>query len=113
MGSLKIKPQSTLLGKGYHLGKPQAAKNICLPDANRKGHMFCFGSTRIGKTKLIELMIAQDIRKGYSVTLFDPKGDIDLLSSVVQVAFEDIRLLLIPWHTILCPKSWYRMSSPA
>jgi len=91
MGSFKIRAQSTLLGKGYLLGKPQAAKNIWLPDANRKGHMFCFGSTRIGKTKLIELMIAQDIRKGYSVTLFDPKGDIDLLSSVVQVAFEENR----------------------
>jgi conjugal transfer pilus assembly protein TraD len=91
MGSFKIKAQSTLLGRGYRLGKPQAAKNIWLPDADRKGHMFCFGSTRIGKTKLIELMIEQDIRKGYSVTLFDPKGDIDLLSSIVQVAFEENR----------------------
>lgn len=91
MGSFKIKTQSTLLGRGYHLGKPQAAKDIWLPDADRKGHMFCFGSTRIGKTKLIELMIEQDIRKGYSVTLFDPKGDIDLLSSIVQVAFEENR----------------------
>ncbi|NVM20477.1 MAG: TraM recognition domain-containing protein [Desulfobacterales bacterium] len=91
MGSFKIKAQSTLLGRGYRLGKPQAAKDIWLPDADRKGHMFCFGSTRIGKTKLIELMIAQDIRKGYSVTLFDPKGDIDLLSSIVQVAFEENR----------------------
>jgi conjugal transfer pilus assembly protein TraD len=91
MGSFKIKAQSTLLGRGYHLGKPQAAKDIRLPDADRKGHMFCFGSTRIGKTKLIELMIEQDIRKGYSVTLFDPKGDIDLLSSIVQVAFEENR----------------------
>ena len=91
MGSFKIKAQSTLLGRGYRLGKPQAAKDIWLPDASRKGHMFCFGSTRIGKTKLIELMIEQDIRKGYSVTLFDPKGDIDLLSSIVQVAFEENR----------------------
>lgn len=91
MGSFKIKAQSTLLGRGYRLGKPQAAKDIWLPDADRKGHMFCFGSTRIGKTKLIELMIAQDIRKGYSVTLFDPKGDIDLLSSIVQVALEENR----------------------
>ena len=91
MGSFKIKAHSTLLGRGYHLGRPQAAKDIWLPDANRKGHMFCFGSTRIGKTKLIELMIEQDIRKGYSVTLFDPKGDIDLLSSIVQVAFEENR----------------------
>jgi conjugal transfer pilus assembly protein TraD len=91
MGSTKIKAQSTLLGKGHRLGRPQSAKPIWLPDADRKGHMFCFGSTRIGKTKLIELMIEQDIRKGYSVTLFDPKGDIALFSRIVQVAFEEDR----------------------
>lgn len=81
----------TLIGKGFEIGSPKAAKNIWLPDSDRKGHLFCFGTTRIGKTKLIEHMIEQDIRKGYSVALFDPKGDINLFSKVVQVAFEENR----------------------
>ncbi len=81
----------TFIGKGYKLGDPKAIKNVWLPDSDRKAHMFCFGTTRIGKTRLIELMIEQDIRKGYSVALFDPKGDIDLFSKIVQVAFEENR----------------------
>ena len=81
----------TLIGKGCDLTDPGGTKNIWLPDADRKGHMFCFGSTRIGKTKLIESMIEQDIRKGYSIALFDPKGDIELFSRIVQVAFEENR----------------------
>lgn len=85
------KKSSTLIGKGCELGAMNKAKEIWLPDSDRKGHVFCFGSTRIGKTKLIELMVEQDIRKGYSVALFDPKGDISLFSKIVQVAFEENR----------------------
>jgi conjugal transfer pilus assembly protein TraD len=83
--------KKTLIGKGCDLTNPGGANNIWLADADRKGHMFCFGSTRIGKTKLIESMIEQDIRKGYSIALFDPKGDIELFSRIVQAAFEENR----------------------
>lgn len=85
------KIKKTLIGKGHGLADPGGTKNIWLADADRKGHMFCFGSTRIGKTKLIEAMIEQDIRKGYSIALFDPKGDIELFSRIVQAAFEENR----------------------
>ena len=81
----------TFLGYGYKLGNPGKVKKIKLKDSDRKGHLFCFGSTRIGKTRLIELMMEQDIRKGYSVALFDPKGEIDIFSKVVQVAYEEDR----------------------
>jgi len=81
----------TLIGKGYRIGERRAAKSIWLPDSDRKGHFFCFGTTRVGKTRLIESMIEQDIRKGYSVAFFDPKGDIEIFSKIVQVAFEESR----------------------
>ena len=83
--------KKTFLGYGYRLDELHRVKKIKLKDADRKGHLFCFGSTRIGKTRLIELMMEQDIRKGYSVALFDPKGDIDLFSKIVQVAYEENR----------------------
>ncbi|RKY68863.1 MAG: conjugal transfer protein TraG [Candidatus Latescibacterota bacterium] len=85
------RPKKAFIGYGYRLDEPGKVRKIKLRDSDRKGHVFCFGSTRIGKTRLIELMIEQDIRKGYSVTLFDPKGDIDLFSKVVQVAYEEGR----------------------
>jgi len=34
------------------------------------------GTTRVGKTRLAELLIAQDIRRGEVVIVFDPKGDV-------------------------------------
>ena len=37
------------------------------------------GTTRVGKTRLLEILVAQDIRRGDVVIVFDPKGDIDLL----------------------------------
>ena len=82
---MNFRKPSTFIGRGWNLENQGKIKKIELPDSARKGHLFCFGTTRIGKTKLIEHMIEQDIRKGYSVVLFDPKGDPDLFSKIVQV----------------------------
>ena len=92
MSNLREKKRNnTLIGKGYKLDQPKTAQNIWLSDAQRKGHLFCFGTTQIGKTRLIESMVEQDIRKGCSVVVFDPKGDASLFSKIVQVAFEENR----------------------
>jgi conjugative coupling factor TraD (TOL family) len=45
----------------------------------RVGHTLVLGTTRVGKTRLAELLITQDIRRGDVVIVFDPKGDADLL----------------------------------
>lgn len=66
-------------------------QTICIPDDHRTGHFFCFGTTGAGKTKAMENMIVQDIKKGHSVVCVDPKGDIDLVSKIVQTAFETER----------------------
>ena len=52
----------------------------------RVGHTLVLGTTRVGKTRLAELLISQDIRRGEVVIVFDPKGDIDLLRSVYAEA---------------------------
>ena len=87
----KTEKARTVIGYGHNLLTPAKITEISLKDSDRKGHLFCFGSTRIGKTKLIESMIEQDIRKGYSVVFFDPKGDIETFSKIVQVAYEENR----------------------
>ena len=48
----------------------------------RVGHTLVLGTTRVGKTRLAELLIAQDIRRGEVVIVFDPKGDVDLLRRI-------------------------------
>lgn len=45
----------------------------------RTGHTLVLGTTRVGKTRLAEVLICQDIRRGDIVIVFDPKGDPELL----------------------------------
>jgi len=46
----------------------------------RNGHVLVLGTTRVGKTRLLELLSTQDIRvPGRVVIVIDPKGDADLM----------------------------------
>lgn len=58
--------------------------DVTLPLGERVGHTLVLGTTRVGKTRLAELFITQDIRRKVKgehevVIVFDPKGDADLL----------------------------------
>lgn len=58
--------------------------DVSLPLGERVGHTLVLGTTRVGKTRLAELCITQDIRREthgeHEVCIvFDPKGDADLL----------------------------------
>lgn len=115
----KKKPDKfwTHVGRGVHLDNPETIMELGFPDSYRKGHFWCFGTTRVGKTRTMENIIEQDIRKGYSVVAIDPKGDIDLFSKIVQIAFETGRqedlMLITPvfpeYSAILDPLSSYYM----
>ena len=85
-------------GSGYNLKNNEIEKRITVDDKNRSGHFWCFGTTRVGKTRLIENMVEEDIKKGYDVIVIDPKGDMELLSKIAKVAVdagrnEDLMLL--------------------
>ncbi len=75
-------------GEGYSYSSHKKGIRLVVPDANRSGHFWCFGTTRVGKTRLLENMVEDDIRKGYDVIILDPKNDVELFSKVVQIAFE-------------------------
>ena len=68
-----------------HGVEPQES-DVWMNIADRVGHTLVLGTTRVGKTRLAELLIAQDIRRGEVVIVFDPKGDIDLLRRVYAEA---------------------------
>lgn len=53
--------------------------DVTLPLGERVGHTLVLGTTRVGKTRLAELFVTQDIRRGEVCIFFDPKGDADLL----------------------------------
>ena len=106
-----------VIGKGQILSDPTRNIEIAVPDAHRNGHLWCIGTTRVGKTRVIENMAEQDIRKGHSVVFIDPKGDIEIFSKIVQVAFEEGRqedlMLVTPifpaYSAILDPLAYYFM----
>ncbi|MDH0639270.1 MULTISPECIES: type IV conjugative transfer system coupling protein TraD [Pseudomonas] len=59
--------------------------DVSLSLGERVGHSLVLGATRVGKTRLAELFVTQDIRRRNAagehevVIVFDPKGDADLL----------------------------------
>ena len=79
-----------VVGAGIKAGEHEI-KPIVYEEKSRSGHFWCFGTTRVGKTRMLENMVEQDIRKGNSVVVLDPKGDIELFSKIVQVALEEQR----------------------
>lgn len=60
---------------------------VSMPLSERNGHTLVLGTTRVGKTRLAELLITQDIQRGEVVIVFDPKGDAALMKRVVAEAY--------------------------
>jgi hypothetical protein len=67
-------------------GVEPGESDIWMDISDRVGHTLVLGTTRVGKTRLAEVLLTQDIRRGEVVIVFDPKGDIDLLRRVYAEA---------------------------
>ena len=63
-----------------------------LKQGERVAHMFVVGTTRVGKTRLAEVLVTQDIHNDEVVIVFDPKGDADLLKRMYVEAAKAGRL---------------------
>lgn len=53
---------------------------VAIRQSERVAHMLVLGTTRVGKTRLLEVLVTQDIHNGDVVIVFDPKGDGELLA---------------------------------
>lgn len=61
--------------------------DITLPHADRNQHLAIYGQTRVGKTRLGEIIITQDIHSNRGpVILLDPKSDYDMLARMYTEA---------------------------
>ncbi|HBC3949110.1 TPA: type IV conjugative transfer system coupling protein TraD [Vibrio parahaemolyticus] len=75
-----IKPLPPVGGDPRMHGVGLEEETDCLlPSSARAGHTLVLGTTGVGKTRLAELLVTQDIRRGDVVFMFDPKGDADML----------------------------------
>ena len=66
-----------------------------IKQADRTRHMYVVGKSGVGKSKLLELLIRQDIARGRGVILLDPHGDIieDILEFIPESRIEDVCLI--------------------
>ena len=69
-------------GSSWLHGVELREEEVYLPLRDRSGHALVLGTTQVGKTRMLEVAATQDIRRGETVVVFDPKGDADLLRAV-------------------------------
>lgn len=76
----------------HAVGLWESERDIFMDLGERVGHTLVLGTTRVGKTRLAEILITQDIHRGDVVIVFDPKGDPDLLRRMYVEAMHAGRL---------------------
>lgn len=77
-----FRPYPDIGGEPCLHGVSEEEQDITLSLIERAGHTVVIGTTGVGKTRLAELLIAQDIRRSDVVIVLDPKGDADLLKRI-------------------------------
>ena len=97
----------TIFGRGYmikedgHIQK-ENPQLITVPDKDLFQHTLCIGASGVGKTRLIESLLEQHIRKGNNVVFIDPKGDWAAANKMIQTTLETGRIddftLISPFH---------------
>lgn len=93
-----VRPYPDIGGEPCIHGVSDHEENITISLTNRTGHTLVLGTTRVGKTRLAELLISQDIHRGDVVIVLDPKGDADLLKRIyieAQLAGREQDLLVV------------------
>jgi len=62
---------------------------------DRRRHMYIIGKSGVGKSKLLELLIRQDIAYGKGVCLIDPHGDLidSILDFIPEERIDDVALI--------------------
>jgi len=81
-----VKPLPPVGGKPQIHAVEMNEVDVTMDLRERVGHTLVLGTTRVGKTRLAEILISQDIARGDTVIVFDPKGDADLMKRILAEA---------------------------
>ncbi|MBI2930229.1 MAG: type IV secretion system DNA-binding domain-containing protein [Planctomycetes bacterium] len=80
--------------------------NLFLPVCELEKHVLLLGTTGSGKTRMLELLIAQAIRRGDATAVIDPKGDERLLARVwdeCRRSGRKLQLIALPYPEASLP----------
>ncbi len=66
-----------------------------LKRVDRRRHTYIIGKSGVGKSKLLELLVRQDVSYGYGLCLIDPHGDTidDILPAIPENRIDDVCLI--------------------
>ena len=74
----KVKPEEvSFIGRTNYVASLEEKKFIFgIKRVDRRRHLYIIGKSGVGKTKLLELMLRQDITYDHGLCLIDPHGDV-------------------------------------
>lgn len=81
-----------LIGHGVNMRDRSHQMPMYLPDSYRQRHTLVTGPSGVGKTRMAEIFIKDDVASGKSMIYFDPKHDQDVASTAYAAAREAGRL---------------------
>ena len=82
---------------------PSPEEDLSLPETLLARHVLALGATGTGKSRLLELLAVQAVRRGDAVVIVDPKGDAGLLERVRREAGARFRLFSLPRPELSTP----------
>ncbi|OGI95084.1 hypothetical protein A3A03_04015 [Candidatus Nomurabacteria bacterium RIFCSPLOWO2_01_FULL_40_18] len=90
----KVKPEDvSFIGRTNYVASLEEKKFIFgIKRVDRRRHLYIIGKSGVGKTKLLELLIRQDITYGHGLCLIDPHGDVveTILDYIPKERIEDV-----------------------
>lgn len=93
----KVKPEEvSFIGRTNYVASLEEKKFIFgIKRVDRRRHLYIIGKSGVGKTKLLELMLRQDIAYGHGLCLIDPHGDVidALLDYIPKERIEDVCII--------------------
>jgi type IV secretory pathway TraG/TraD family ATPase VirD4 len=90
----KVKPEEvSFIGRTNYVAALEEKKFIFgIKRVDRRRHLYIIGKSGVGKTKLLELFIRQDVTHGHGLCIIDPHGDVvdAMLDYIPKERIEDV-----------------------
>ncbi|KKL63407.1 hypothetical protein LCGC14_2175390, partial [marine sediment metagenome] len=93
----RVKPEDvSFIGRTNYVAALEEKRFIFgIKRKDRRRHLYIVGKSGVGKSKLLELLIRQDIAYKYGMCLIDPHGDVieTVLDFVPKERIEDVVII--------------------
>ncbi len=93
----QVRPEEiSFIGRTNYVAALEEKKFIFgIKRVDRRRHLYIIGKSGVGKSKLLELMIRQDIAYGHGLCLVDPHGEAieDILAFVPEERIDDVCII--------------------